>query len=117
MRVARTVAADHTVSWKGAALGSLARRGLRRTTRNSGRDRTASGRFALAAFPRPLPAAARLPGGATIGDSFRPTACRPCGSQTKTTNPNQNQIHSASGSPMEERLEADISTLHKPDIR
>ena len=95
----------------GPALGRVARTGLRRLTRGARGDRTASGRFALAAFPRPLPAAARLSGGAAIGNSFRPTACRSRRSKTQSSHQGQNQIHSPAPSPLEERLEADISTL------
>ncbi len=97
----------------GPALGRVARTGLRRLTRGARGDRTASGRFALAAFPRPLPAAARLPGGAAIGNSFRPTACRSRRSKTQSSHQGQNQIHSPARSPLEERLEADISTWQK----
>jgi hypothetical protein len=43
------------------ALGAVARRCLRRITRGARGDRTVSGRFALVALPRPLPAAACLP--------------------------------------------------------
>jgi hypothetical protein len=43
------------------ALGAVARRCLRRITRGARGDRTVSGRFALVALPRLLPAAACLP--------------------------------------------------------
>ncbi len=92
-----------------AALGSLARRRLPGITRGSGGDRKTPGWFALAAFPRPLPAAASLPGGAAIGNSFRPTACRSRRSKTQSSHPGQNQIHSPARSSLEETLEADIS--------
>ena len=48
-----------------------------------------------------------------IGKSFRPTASRPCRSKTKTSHHNQNQTHSTPRSPLEEIMEADISTLRK----
>ena len=123
VRVARTVAADHTVSWQGQRWES-ARTGLRRLTRHSGRDRTASGRFALAAFPRPLPAAARLPGGATIGDSFRPTACRSRRSKRKAATKVKTKYIPPPDHPWRKDWKRtfpfgrkpDISTLHKPDI-
>src|SRR5207245_1014821 len=67
----------------------------------------------LAAFSRPLPAATALPGGAAICNSFRPTACRSCRSKTQTPNQDQNQTHPLSRSPLEETLEADISTWQK----
>ena len=80
------------------AMGPAARRGLRRTARRSRRNRKAARRHALAALPRPLPAAALLSGSAAIRKSFRPTASRTCGSQTKTPNPNQNPLQPASRS-------------------
>jgi hypothetical protein len=86
-----------SASERGAVEGFAASR----ITRGARGDRRASGRFALAAFPRPLPPAARLPGGANRVSV-----------QTKT----RTQIHPISRSSLEETLEADISTLHKPDI-
>src|SRR5207245_11477426 len=66
-----------------------------------------------AACSPPLPAATALPGGAAICNSFRPTACRSCRSKTQTPNQDQNQTHPLSRSPLEETLEADISTWQK----
>jgi len=97
----------------GPALGRAAQRGVRGTAGRSGRDRAAARRHALAALSRPLRAAEPLPERAATGKSFRPTACRPCRSKTKTPNQEQNQIQSASRSPLEETLEADISIWQK----
>src|ERR1700733_14384539 len=95
------------------ALGRAAPGCLRWTARRPRGNRKASRRHPLAALPRPLSAAARLPGGRAIRKSFRPTASRACGSQTQTPNPNQNPLHSASQSSMEKALEADNSKLQK----
>jgi hypothetical protein len=54
----RTVAADHTVSWQGQRWGLWREDVCAGFTRGARGDRTASGRFALVALPRPLPAAA-----------------------------------------------------------
>src|SRR5207245_9316273 len=97
----------------GAALGLAARKRLRRIARGSRGNRAAAGRIPLAAFSRPLPAATALPGGAAICNSFWPTACRSCRSKTQTPNQDQNQTHPLSRSPLEETLEADISTWQK----
>src|SRR5271165_1456192 len=91
----------------GPVLGTATGTGLRRITRGACRNRTTFGRFALAALSRPLPAAAPLPGRAAICKSFRPTASRTCRCKTQNLTPDQNQIHSATGSPLEK---ADIST-------
>jgi hypothetical protein len=114
VRVARTVASDHTVSWKAQRWG--VRRedvcaGLRGAAGGARRNPAAARWQSLASFPRPLPATPALPSRAAIRKSFRPTASRPCGSQTKTPNPNQNPLQSTSPSPLEEVLGADISTF------
>src|SRR5260370_6297058 len=97
----------------GAALGPVAGRRLRRITRSARGDRKALGWQSLAASPRPLSAATALPGGPAIGNSFRPTAYRSRRSKTQSTKQDQNQIHPASRSSLEENLEADISTWQK----
>src|SRR5260370_21957168 len=91
----------------------MARRCLRRITRGARGDRKALGWQSLAALPRPLSAAAPLPCGAALGNSFRPTAYRSRRTKTQSTKQDQNQIHPASRSPLEETLEADISTWQK----
>jgi len=75
------------------ALGVVARRCLRRITRGARGDRTVSGRFALVALPRPLPALHACPGGATIGNSLRPAAWRSRRCQNQSTPADQNQLH------------------------
>src|SRR5580658_5643420 len=95
------------------ALGRATRGRLRGASGCARRNRAAARWQPLASFPRSLPAAAGLPGRAATHTSFRPTASRPCGSQTKTPNPNQNPLQSASQSPLEEILEEDISKLLK----
>src|SRR5438445_105355 len=101
------------VQWQEQLRGDPARKRLRRIARGSRGNRAAAGRIPLAAFSRPLPAATALPGGAAICNSFRPTACRTCRSKTQTPNQDQNQTHPLSRSPLEETLEADISTWQK----
>jgi transposase len=71
----------------------------------------------LAALPRPLSAAAPLPGSAALGNSFRPTAYRSRRSKTKNSHEDQNQKHSASRSSLEEALEADISIWQRTGHR
>jgi hypothetical protein len=84
---------------------------VRGASRSAGGNGTATGWHALAALPWPLLASAPLPERTATRKSFRPTACRACESQTKTPNPIQTPIHSASRPSLEKTLEADISTL------
>src|ERR1700719_3725400 len=95
-------------------LGRTPRRSVRRSSRCTGGNRTASGWLALATFPRPLPAPAPLPSTpATVPKSFRPTASRTCGTNTETQKQNQTQIPCACSSPLEETVGPDISILRK----
>ncbi len=82
VRVARTVAADHTVKWDGQRWGRPAGGSVCRAARGTRRNRTAARWLALAAPPRPLSAAAALPRRSDRGKASRP--CRP-----KTQSPNQ----------------------------
>ncbi len=97
----------------GKPLGRAAGRSLCGTSRSAGRNRTATRWLALAALSRPLLASEPLPERAAIGKSFRPTASRPCRSKPKTPNQDQNQIPSASQSPLAKALEADNSKWQK----
>ncbi len=115
VRVARKVAQDHTVSWDGNRWGVAAGRSLCGASWSCGGDRTAVGRKPLAALPRPLSAPARLPRtGAAVRKSFRPTASRTCGTNTKTPKQNQTQIPCTCKPPLEKTMEADISIWQKP---
>ncbi len=55
---------------------------------------------AITELRQALSAAAAVSGRAAIRKSFRPTASRPCGSHIPTQNSQQNQIPSASQSPL-----------------
>jgi hypothetical protein len=101
VRVARTVASDHTVSWKGK------RWGLRREQVCAGlRGARAEieRRLARAALPRSLLAVAPLSERTAQRKSFRPTASRTCAAKTKTQtqNKHQNQMHSSPGPSLED---------------
>jgi Helix-turn-helix domain len=93
---------------EGPTLGCAAGRCLRGAARRWRGNRTPAGWQSLASFSRPLLAASGLSGRAAIRKSFRPTACRTCGSKSKTQNRKKGQIYSASGSPL-----ADISIWQK----
>jgi hypothetical protein len=95
-------------------LGRAPRRSLRGSSRGAGGNRATTGWFALATLPRPLSPPAPLPStSATARKSFRPTACRTCGTKNKTKRQNQTQISCACPSPLEETMEPDISILRK----
>jgi hypothetical protein len=114
VRVARRVAQDHTQLGR-KSLGSTAGRSLCRASWSCGRDRTAARRKPLAALPRALSAPAGLPRtGAAVRKSFRPTASRTCGTNTKTQKQNQTQIPCTCKPPLEKTMEADISIWRKP---
>jgi hypothetical protein len=96
------------------SLGGSAGRSLRRAPWSSRRDRTAAGWKPLVALPRALSAPALLPRtGANDRKSFRPTASRTCGTNSKTQKQNHTQIPCACRAPLEKTMEADISTLRK----
>ncbi len=96
------------------SLGSRAGRSLRGTSWSCRRDRTTIGRKPLVALPRPLSASAPLPRtAAATRKSFRPTACRTCGTNTETHKQNQTQIPCANRAPLAKTLEADISIWRK----
>src|SRR5208282_4498934 len=98
----------------GKPLGRDSGRSLCGTSWSCGRDRTALGWNPLVALPRPLSAPAPLPRTrAAVRKSFRPTASRTCGTNTKTQKQNQTQIPCACRSPLEKTMEADISILLK----
>jgi transposase len=74
------------------ALGCPARRSVRGSSRRAGGNRTTTGWLALATLPRPLSPPAPLPGTpAPIRKSFRPTASRTCGTNTRTQKQNQSK--------------------------
>jgi len=75
--------------------------------RAADQDRQSAGRMDVGEFG--TMAVVTDPGGAAIGNSFRPTACRSRRSKTQSSHPGQNQIHSPARSSLEETLEADIS--------
>src|SRR5580693_6164335 len=97
------------------SLGSTAGRSLCGASWSCGGDRTAVGWKPLAALPRPLSAPASLPRtAAAVRKSFRPTASRTCGTNTKTQKQNQTQIPCTCKPPLEKTMEADISIWQKP---